>query len=280
MDISTLIFNRSAATLADNERKIPWDEPAFSQRMLENHLSQEHDWASRRLPVIESQIDWIARQLAPAASVLDLGCGPGLYVQRLAQRGFHCTGIDFSPAAIHYAREQALACGLEIHYQQQDVRNFTPERQFDFIMMTFGEFNVFSVSEVQTLLARCRQWLTPGGQLLLEVHTWDEVKRQGLAAPQWQRCPQGLFLPRPHLLLTEHAWDEAARTSSTRFWVVEEQGEVMRFGSQMTAWRDDEYRQLLNEAGFHRAENVKADNWPVSATFEGKLFALLAKASE
>ncbi|NDJ57577.1 class I SAM-dependent methyltransferase [Enterobacteriaceae bacterium 4M9] len=280
MDISTLIFDRSAATLADNERKIPWDEPAFSQRMLENHLSQEHDWASRRLPVIERQIEWIARQLAPAASVLDLGCGPGLYTQRLAQRGFHCTGIDFSPAAIHYAREQALACGLEIHYQQQDVRNFSPDSQFDFIMMTFGELNVFSATEVKMLLARCRRWLTPGGQLLLEVHTWDEVRRQGLAAPQWQRCPQGLFLSRPHLLLTEHAWDEAAHTSSTRFWVMEEQGEVMRFGSQMTAWRDDEYRQLLHEAGFHHTEELKAGNWAVSATFEGKLFALLAQVGE
>ena len=104
MDISTLIFNRSATILADSERKIPWDDPAFSQRMLENHLSQEHDWASRRLPVIERQIEWIVRQLKPAASVLDLGCGPGLYAQRLAQRGFRCTGIDFSPAAINYAR--------------------------------------------------------------------------------------------------------------------------------------------------------------------------------
>lgn len=280
MDISILIFNHRTDKLAERERKIPWDEPAFSQRMLENHLSQEHDWASRRLPVIERQIEWIVRQLAPAASVLDLGCGPGLYAQRLAQRGFHCTGIDFSPAAIRYARDQALASGLDIHYQQQDVRHYMPERQFDFIMMTFGELNVFSATEVQILLARCRQWLAPGGQLLLEVHTWDEVKRQGQASPQWERCPQGLFLARPHLLLTEHAWDEAARTSSTRFWVIEEQGDVMRFGSQMTAWHDDEYRQLLLEAGFHRTEVVDAHNWPVSDTFEGKLFALLAQTGQ
>jgi len=28
--------------------KIPWDDPAFSERMLKEHLSQEHDAASRR----------------------------------------------------------------------------------------------------------------------------------------------------------------------------------------------------------------------------------------
>ncbi len=43
--------------------KSPRDEPAFSQRMLENHLSQDHDWASRRLTVIEQQVTWITRQL-------------------------------------------------------------------------------------------------------------------------------------------------------------------------------------------------------------------------
>lgn len=66
--------------------KIPWNDPDFSRRMLENHLSQEHDWASRKLSVIEQQVDWIARQLPVGATILDLGCGPGFYTQRLAQR--------------------------------------------------------------------------------------------------------------------------------------------------------------------------------------------------
>ncbi|EML7085619.1 SAM-dependent methyltransferase, partial [Klebsiella oxytoca] len=55
MTISTIIRDSANAVLPEEERKIPWDEPAFSQRMLENHLSQEHDWASRRLAVIEQQ---------------------------------------------------------------------------------------------------------------------------------------------------------------------------------------------------------------------------------
>lgn len=46
MDLSTLISVTGRLQLSAEESKIPWDEPAFSQRMLENHLSQEHDWAS------------------------------------------------------------------------------------------------------------------------------------------------------------------------------------------------------------------------------------------
>ncbi|MCA9368642.1 class I SAM-dependent methyltransferase, partial [Candidatus Kaiserbacteria bacterium] len=39
--------------------KIPWDDPAFSRRMLQEHLSQEHDAASRRFAVIDQHVAWI-----------------------------------------------------------------------------------------------------------------------------------------------------------------------------------------------------------------------------
>lgn len=280
MDISDIILISQPIKLSADESKIPWDAPDFSQRMLDNHLSQEHDWASRKLAIIEQQVDWITQQLPANARVLDLGCGPGFYSQLLAQRGFHCTGVDFSPASIEYARQQSLAAGLNIEYQQQDVREYTPAQPFDFIMMTFGEINVFSATEARDLLRHCAQCLTPKGKLLVEVHDFAEIKRQGLAEPSWQRCPQGLFLANPHLLLTENIWDEEAQTSSTLFWAIEENGAVTRFGNQMTAWRDAEYQQLLTECGFHLPQRVDITAWPVSKTFEGKLFALLTHVSD
>ena len=277
MTIGMIITGSRHIALSSRERKIPWDEPAFSQRMLENHLSQEHDWASRRRAVIEQQVAWIAGQLPTGARILDLGCGPGFYTRLLAERGFYCTGVDFSPASIAWARQQAQAAGLDIAYHQQDVREYAPETQFDFIMMTFGELNVFSAAEARSLVHRCAQWLVPWGKLLIEVHTYAEVKRQGMADPGWQRCPQGLFLDVPHLLLTEHAWDPAAQTSSTRFMAIEESGKVTLFGSRMTAWHDDAYLDLLRTAGLTTITRPDEAEWPVSETFTGKLYALLAE---
>ena len=42
---------------------IPWDHPDFSERMLEEHLSQDHDAASRRFEKIERHIAWIHHEL-------------------------------------------------------------------------------------------------------------------------------------------------------------------------------------------------------------------------
>ena len=41
--------------------KIPWNDPDFSERMLAEHLSQDHDLASRRCVWIDRQVAWIHR---------------------------------------------------------------------------------------------------------------------------------------------------------------------------------------------------------------------------
>ena len=89
---------------------IPWDDQAFSERMLAEHLSQNHDLASRRQDKIEAHLSWIFERVLKGRTpkVLDLGCGPGLYTQRLASRGARCVGIDFAPAAVAHGSSIAL----------------------------------------------------------------------------------------------------------------------------------------------------------------------------
>jgi hypothetical protein len=42
---------------------LPWGDPAFRERMLREHLSQDHELASRRLETVERQVerivDWL-----------------------------------------------------------------------------------------------------------------------------------------------------------------------------------------------------------------------------
>ena len=77
--------------------KIPWHDPAFSSRMLQEHLTQAHDLASRKSDAIEAHVGWIHQTLlgGKPTNILDLGCGPGLYTSRLARLGHTCRGIDY-----------------------------------------------------------------------------------------------------------------------------------------------------------------------------------------
>lgn len=82
-------------TESDN---IPWNEPAFSRRMLDVHLDQAHDLASRRFEVVDRHLAWIHQALLGErpTRILDLTCGPGLYTSRLARLGHRCVGVDSS----------------------------------------------------------------------------------------------------------------------------------------------------------------------------------------
>ena len=145
--------------------KIPWDDPEFSKRMLKEHLSQAHDAASRRSEIIDVHVGWIHNHVLKGepTRVLDIGCGPGLYTQRLARLGHQCTGIDFSPASIAYAREQAERAGLDCKYIQADIRTADFGEGYGLVMFIFGEFNVFRPAEAKDLLIKAHRALVPNG---------------------------------------------------------------------------------------------------------------------
>lgn len=273
MELLAITGRRLPAIPAQCEGKIPWNDPGFSRRMLANHLSQDHDWASRRQEIVDRHVAWIAGQLTtPRARVLDLGCGPGLYTHALAQRGYRCTGMDFSPASIDYARQRAQAAGLPIDYLLADIRDYRLDGGFDLAMITFGEINVFRCEDALAILANAVSLLAPEGMLLAEVHAFDEVRRQGEAAPSWQAMEEGLFSARPHLLLQENFWDSGAATATSRYFVIDAaDASVTEYGSVMQAYAEDEYLQLFRQAGLRRAERVAAEQWPAGDAFTGKL---------
>jgi SAM-dependent methyltransferase len=233
--------------------KIPWNDPDFSRRMLREHLSQVHDAASRRSNIIDEHVEWIHRVLLHNRSsrVLDLGCGPGLYASRLAQRGHTCVGIDFGPASIEYARDFAQAQQLACEYQLADVRHADYGAGYDLAMFVFGESNVFRPEELQRILSKASAALNDGGHILLEVHPREVVQRLGQQHAAWYTLEQGLFSDRPHLVLFESFWDEAQAVAIERFYIVDaETGEVTPHSSSMQAYTAEQYRYALQIAGF------------------------------
>ncbi len=247
------IIHRSPAPAPWSEgEKIPWNDPEFSRRMLDLHLSQDHDWASRRLALIDQHIDWIEQNgLRPHSRVLDLGCGPGLYTSRLARRGHQCVGIDFSPASIEHARETAERDGLAATYQLGDIRQTEFGDSFDLVMMVYGELNVFRPSESRSILAKAFAALKEGGMLLVEPHTFEEVKRQGQSPPWWQSAETGLFSDSPHLWLQENFWHDDLSAATTRYLIVETaRATVRRYASTMQAYPDDQFEAMLQKTGF------------------------------
>jgi SAM-dependent methyltransferase len=232
---------------------LPWNDPAFSERMLKEHLTQDHNHASRHTAMIERQLEWILSTtgLQPPARILDLGCGPGLYTSRLARRGFTCHGIDFSPASIRHARQTAHAEQLDCTYLEADLRRADYGAGFDLVMFLFGEFNVFSPDHARRILTQARQALKPGGWLVLEPQSLDAVRSQGQSGSTWYTSPGGLFSPQPYLALEESFWYAERQTAVIRYIVIDAaSAHVSLFSSSVQGYSPGEYRQLLEDSGF------------------------------
>ncbi len=232
---------------------IPWDEPEFSERMLEVHLSQDSDLASRRRVTIERQVKWLHSELlsSRSARVLDLACGPGLYTSELARRGCECAGIDFSPASVRHAKATAADEGLPCEYRHADVREASFGTGFDLVMMIWGQFNVFPRDRGMKILKEAHGALGPEGLLLLELQSEEQIRAAAQGAPSWHSCESGLFLAKPHLVLEEHFWDESARAGTTRFFIIDAgSGQVHRHALTNEAYSEREIAAVCESVGF------------------------------
>jgi len=248
---------------------IPWDDPDFSERMLAEHLSQEHDLASRKSDTIDRHVDWIFSDLLGSrpARVLDLACGPGFYTARLAGLGCECVGIDFSPASIRHANEIAAA---EAHrscaYRHGDVRDGQFGEGFDLVMMVYGQFNVFPRDRGVEILEKAHRALKPGGLLLLEVQTREQIQEAAESAPSWYTAPSGLFSESPHLVLQENFWHADAGASTTRFLIIDGRtGAVSSYALSNEAYTEQELTDVLLQAGFEKVERFPSLSGKVEA---------------
>jgi len=181
-----------------------WSSPDISEMMLTYHLDTEVDLASRRVEFVERSFDWITQkfQLTEASRVIDLGCGPGLYTNRLARRGAQVTGVDISPRSIEYAREQAATDGLDIDYRLGDYLEIDIEPGYDLATMIMCDYCAISPEQRVRLLRRVGDLLAPGGAFLFDVYseayyqTWEESVAfgEGMMDGCWSSEPYFGFL--------------------------------------------------------------------------------------
>jgi len=121
-----------------------------------------------------------AVHLEPAACMLDLACGSGIYARPFARAltGGTVVGLDLSPAMLRHARRAASAEGIDnLHLVRGDATTlpFAPAR-FDHVNCC-GALHLFP--DASRALAEMHRVLRPGGRVTLAV-----VRRSdGLLAP-------------------------------------------------------------------------------------------------
>ena len=204
-----------------------WDDPHISTQMLAAHLNPDSDAASRKPETIDRAVTWLIETLAlrPGASILDLGCGPGLYASRLAQAGFHVTGVDYSHRSIEYATQQAKENSLNITYRYQNYLELADENQYDAALLIYGDFCPLNPEQRARLLQNIHRALRPDGKFVLDVTTRACRKKYG-NKNGWYAAPSGFWKAGLHLVLEEGFDYPEQSIWLDQFTVIETDGKV------------------------------------------------------
>jgi len=148
-----------------------WTDEYTSTQMLNYHLAEDLDISSRNKKLLERSANWIVEKfnLNAEKSVVDFGCGPGLYTSVFAKTGAKVTGIDFNEVAINYAKQKSAKENLNIDYSVANYLEYSTEEKFDLITMIFCDFCALNPEQRQTMLGKYFDVLNKDGRLLLDV---------------------------------------------------------------------------------------------------------------
>jgi len=228
-----------------------WDDPHISAQMLEAHLNPKIDAASRRPETIDRSVKWLIETLGLSSgdSVLDLGCGPGLYASRFARAGLQVTGVDYSRRSIDYAENYANEHKLDISYRYQNYLELSDDNQYDAAFLIYGDFCPLNPEQRTRLLHNVRRALKPNGKFVLDVSTREHRKKYGVRNG-WYASESGFWKPGPHLVL-EAGFDYPEQSIwLDQYTVIEVEGNVSVYRNWFQDYTPESISNELAHAGF------------------------------
>lgn len=254
MNVKKLINTVQKPEIYSPGTALMWVDEYISTQLLATHLSQDVELASRKETTITSSIEWILNKVAGnRLNILDLGCGPGLYAEKLAERGHLVTGMDFSSNSIQYAKESANMKKLDISYLQQDYLEFEEENKYDLILLIFTDFGVLTPDQRSTLLGKIYRALKPGGAFVFDVlNENSEIQESG--SKDWELVEKGFWRNHPYLALTESLYYEKQKVTLSQHIIIDDDcgTEVYRFWIHTFSHSD--LSEIISSADFSTAE--------------------------
>ena len=231
-----------------------WDDEYISEQMLELHLDPDVGSASKTKATIEAETKFIinATSMSAGKAVLDMGCGPGLYVKEFAKTGAMVTGVDLSQRSIDYANRNIKPEYPNTLFEKMNYLNLAFEDSFDAATMIFYDFCVLSTDDQKTLLAKIHKALKKNGLFLFDSLT-DNTRLP--AETSITACEGGFWSAKPYVEIQQSFLYDNPKTWGQQYTIIEEDGatRIIRFYNRLFSLA--EITDLLSESGF-RVKNV------------------------
>ncbi len=227
-----------------------WDDEHISGEMLKYHLNPEVEAASKTKETIEAETKFIIEltKMDDTKAVLDLGCGPGLYVREFAKTGAVVTGVDLSGRSIAYANENIKPGRHNINFINMNYLELDFQDSFDIATLIFYDFCPLNTSEQKELLSKIHRALKDDGLFIFDVisDNWKTGLSSNIAVYE----EGGFWSPDPYIEILNTFLYEDPKTEGVQYTIIDEHGTTKVIRIYHRLFGLEEITQLLNEHHF------------------------------
>lgn len=178
--------------------------------------------------------------------VLDAGCGPGFYAEKLVEQGAEVVAFDQGPGMVRLARERVGERAAFRVHDLADPLDWLEDHSFDAIVLALV---IHHVDDRVAALTELHRVLRPGGRMVVSTHhpVSDWLRRGGsyfdaqVVEEVWNEGWQVRYWQLPLTTICEEF--------SAAGFVIERLVEPIPVPEMATRYPDD-YAKLMREPGF------------------------------
>jgi SAM-dependent methyltransferase len=232
-----------------------WNDPHISAQLLRFHLDPIAEPASRAHAFIDRSVEWLIPTLGlePGSRLLDLGCGPGLYANRIAASGIQVLGIDVSSRSLEFAREVARRRALRASFRRGNYLSSELGTDHDAAILIYEDYCALSPDQRATLLSRVHAALRPDGRFVFDVTAAPRFARYRDAVVREPDLMDGFWAERPYIG-THETWTYPDLRLVLDRYLIETAAGTRCFWNWMHCLRPEEVSAELAAAGFEQPE--------------------------
>lgn len=232
-----------------------WDDEYISRQMLGFHLDPHLESASKTKATISEETAFIIKQtgMDDKKTVVDLGCGPGLYVMEFAKTGADVTGIDLSKRSIDYANQHVKHLCRNAAFTQMNYLDLDFETAFDIATLIFYDFCVLNNQEQNMLLSRIHRALKNDGLFILDVITSSRKSSESTSISIYEGG--GFWSPDPYIEIYSTFLYANPETEGMQYTIIAEDGSTRIIRLFHRLFNVEEIQRLLNDHHF-RVEGI------------------------
>lgn len=231
-----------------------WTDEHISKSLLEAHIDESHDAASRTSPKRTEIINWINNNVKSHSKIIDLGCGPGLYAYELGRLGHKVLGVDFNKESINYAQENKRI-NDSIEYKYCNYLKDTFDGKYNAALMIYCDFGALVPDEQKLLLEKIYDLLEDDGIFFFDALGKEEIKNQKEKKSWYISRGEDFWSKEPYFCMEESKLFVKESALGRRYYIVNQlNGKVKEYIMWDQYYDENSIKKLLSENGFKMIE--------------------------